>query len=231
MNFDVITPYAHRSSPAALKFPEAARTWRCPTLGVAEGHRVHVQGATLFVLLQPVPCSKVRAPLPCSPRRFASTILPSPVQDSVLVRAAPMGRARDRGRGADCHRPQEWCYGSVHAATSARFRGVTASPRTGAPRRQFRPCSLRGRAPRKLTNRVARRLPDHAARPAPVGPIPQTRSGSRRCGVHPRQGLLLDKVPVLRSSTRLRRTSADFCHWDSICSDQGRSSPRPDRPV
>ena len=58
VNFDVITLHAHRSSPAALKFPGAARTWRCPTLGVAEGHRVHVQGASLFLLLQPVPCSK-----------------------------------------------------------------------------------------------------------------------------------------------------------------------------
>ena len=72
----------------------------------------------------------VRAHFPSSARRLDSTILPSPVQDRVLVRLAPMGRARDRGRRADCHRPQEWGYGSVHAARRARFMGVAAILRT-----------------------------------------------------------------------------------------------------
>jgi hypothetical protein len=72
----------------------------------------------------------VQAPLPSSPGRLASTILPSPVQDRVLVRPAPMGQACDRGRRADRHRPQEWSYDSVHAATQARFKGFADSPRT-----------------------------------------------------------------------------------------------------
>ena len=60
----------------------------------------------------------------------ARTILPSPVQNRVLVRPAPMGQARDCGRRADRHRPQEWGYSSVHAATRAHFERFVASPRT-----------------------------------------------------------------------------------------------------
>ena len=136
----------------------------------------------------------VWSPLSCSPRRFASTILPSPVQNRVLVRLAPMGQARDRGRRADCHRPQEWGYGSVHAATRARFKGFAAS-RTRAPPRQFPPSSSRGDADESY--RVARRLPDHAARPAPVGPIPQTRSDSTK------EGMLGGICCAVRSSRHL----------------------------
>ena len=147
-------------------------------------------------------------PFSCSPRRLASTILPSPVQDRVLVRSAPMGRACDRGRRADGQRPQEWGYDSVHAARRARFKGFAVRPyRIGAPRRQFPACRPRGERRRKLTGSLDNFL--IAARPVAVDPIPQTRSGSRRCGVHPRHGLLLDIGPVLRSSTLLRQGSAE----------------------
>jgi len=77
-------------------------------------------------------------------------MLPSPVQDRVLVRLTPTGRARNRGRHADRNRPQEWGYGSVHAATRAHFKGFATSP-VLAPRRQFPRCSPRGERRRKLT--------------------------------------------------------------------------------
>jgi hypothetical protein len=127
--------------------------------------------------------------------------------DRILVRPAPMGQACDRGRRADCQRPQEWGYGSVHAARRARFKGFAASPRTRAPRRQLPSHSPGGERRRKLTGS----LDDFLIAPLNLPGSSDTADTLWFAAVRsePRQCLLLDRVPVLRSSTRLRRGSAD----------------------